>query len=255
MGSSNPRKVRLASVKSTIKIAILLGASFGLAGTWSVRCQAGRSKLSTTHSALGNQRNDQDKNASGHLELIEPGTKVGPLVLGDNREHILELFPPESQDQQWKDNCGTTLNWVDHSTPSGGGNVFVRFRDQKVFQIESASTRFHTIEGITTYDSPEQVQRFYKNLRAYVLLAPPVTAFGDRPLIFWIDKSAGIAFAFAYYQEEHKRYLYKIIVFRPNTNVCPEDYTTDSPKWRELAPYSLEPPDSFGRISFTPFKG
>ena len=32
-------------------------------------------------------------------------------------------------------------------------------------------------------------------MRAWVLLTPPVAALGDRPLVFWIDKKKGVAFA------------------------------------------------------------
>ena len=37
-----------------------------------------------------------------------------------------------------------------------------------------------------------------KGLRAFVLLTAPVPALGDRPLVFWVDKKRGLAFAFAY---------------------------------------------------------
>jgi len=71
---------------------------------------------------------------------------------------------------------------------------------------------------------------------------PPDPARGDRPLVFWIDKKKGIAFAFAYYPKERKRYLYKIIVFEPNKTFCPEEETTGSPKWQAIPSYALEPP-------------
>jgi hypothetical protein len=73
-------------------------------------------------------------------------------------------------------------------------------------------------------------------------LTPPAAALGDRPLVFWIDKKKGIAFSFAYYPSQHKRYLYKTIVFAPNKNFCPEQETTGSPKWQEISPYAVEPP-------------
>jgi hypothetical protein len=183
--------------------------------------------------------------------LIEPGVRVGPLALGDTRWHAQELFPPKAgQSQEWKDKCGTTFNWSDGS--DGVGNILVRVRNERVFQIESGSPRFHTPEGITLYDSPDKVRLHYKDLRAYVLLSSPIRALGDRPLVFWLSKKKGIAFAFAYYQREHKRYLYKIIVFRPNGTFCPEDATTESPNWHELAPYSLEPPDQLA-LAADPF--
>ena len=174
---------------------------------------------------------------------IEAGSRVGPLKLGDSRERVLELLPKKEEDQEWSNNCGTTIDWVDSTNRTGRGDVFVRLNKKgKVFQIESSTTRFHTSEGITTFDHGEKVASAYKDLRAYTLLTPPVPALGDRPLVFWIDKKKGIAFVFAYYPKEHKRYLYKIIVFEPNKTFCPEEESTGSSKWQAISPYSLEPP-------------
>jgi hypothetical protein len=173
---------------------------------------------------------------------IEPGARVGPLKLGDSYERVLELFPKKAEDQEWQDTCGTTVDWVDAENKTGHGDLFIRLKKGKVFQIESATTRFHTAEGITTFDHADKVANAYKDLRAFTLLTPPVPALGDRPLVFWVDKKNGIAFAFAYYPAEHKRYIYKIIVFEPNKTFCPEEETTSSPKWQPLRPYVLEPP-------------
>lgn len=175
--------------------------------------------------------------------MIEPGLSVGPVKLGDTRDRALELFPKKDEDQEWTNSCGTTLDWVDATNPTGRGDLFIRLNKKgKVFQIESSTTRFHTAEGITTFDHGEKVATAYKDLRAYTLLTPPDPARGDRPLVFWIDKRKGIAFAFAYYPKEHKRYLFKIIVFEPNKTFCPEEETTGSPKWQAIPSYALEPP-------------
>jgi hypothetical protein len=174
--------------------------------------------------------------------IIEPGARVGPLKLGDSHERVLELFPKKAEDQEWQDACGTTVDWVDAENKTGHGDLFIRLKKGKVFQIESATTRFHTAEGITTFDHADKVANAFKDLRAFTLLTPPVPALGDRPLVFWVDKKNGIAFAFAYYPAEHKRYIYKIIVFEPNKTFCPEEETTSSPKWQPLSPYALEPP-------------
>jgi hypothetical protein len=174
--------------------------------------------------------------------LIDPGLRVGPLKLGDTHERALELFPKKDEDQQWDDACGTTIDWVDTTNPMGRGDLFIRFKKGKAFQIESSTTRFQTAEGITTFDSPEKVANSYKDLRAWVLLTPPVPALGDRPLIFWMDKKRGIAFAFAFDPSRHKRYVYKVIVFEPNKDFCPEQEKTGSPKWQVIRPYSVEAP-------------
>lgn len=173
--------------------------------------------------------------------VIEPGAGLGPLKLGDSRPQALTLFPKKDIDQQWDDPCGTTIDWVDVTNPMGRGEVFIRLKKGKIFQIESSTTRFHTADGVTVFDPPEKVAAAYKDMRAWVLLNPPSPSLGSRPLVFWIDKKKGIAFAFAYDPSHHKRYVYKIIVFEPNKEFCPELEKTSSPKWQELNPYSTEP--------------
>jgi hypothetical protein len=190
---------------------------------------------------------DTEAPALSSQTLIEPGARVGALKLGDSRDRALELFPKKSEDQEWDDKCGgsggTMLDWVDAQNPTGHGDLYIRLNKKgKVFQIESATTRFRTAEGITTFDHADKVAENYKDLRAYTLLSPPVPALGSRPLVYWIDKKNGIAFVFAYYPKERKRYVYKIIVFEPNKTFCPEEETVSSPKWQSIPSYALEPP-------------
>jgi hypothetical protein len=142
--------------------------------------------------------------------IIDPGLAVGPLKLGDSRDRALELFPKKDEDQEWNDPCGSTIDWVDTSNPNGRGDLFIRLKKGKVFQIESST--------------------------------PPVPALGDRPLVFWIDRKRGIAFAFAYDPSRRKRYVYKVIVFEPGKDLCPELEKTSSSKWQSIRPYATEPP-------------
>ena len=206
------------------------------------------SVLTTPPSILGAQPSaaitaqDSDARPLNTEATIEPGSRVGPLKLGDTRDRALELFPKKSEDQEWENSCGTTLDWVDAENRTGHGDLLIRLKKGKIFQIESTTTRFHTPEGITTFDHADKVVSAYRDMRAYTLLTPPVPALGDRPLVFWVDKRKGIAFVFAYYPAEHKRYIYKIIIFEPNKNFCPEEETTGSPKWQPISPYALEPP-------------
>ena len=174
--------------------------------------------------------------------IIEAGLSVGPLKLGDTRDRALELFPRKAEDQEWEDPCGTTLDWVDTTNPVGRGDVFIRLKKGKIFQIESSTTRFATAEGITTFDSPDKVASSYKELKAGVLLTTPNPALGDRPLVFWFDKKRGIAFTLAYDPSHRKRYIYKITVFEPNKNFCPEQETINSTKWQNIDSYRVEPP-------------
>ncbi len=174
---------------------------------------------------------------------IEAGSRIGPLKLGDSREVALEFFPKKDIDQEWEDPCGTTLDWVDTANVMGHGDVYVRLNKKgKVFQIESSTTRFQTPEGITTFEQPDKVEMAYKDMRAYVLLGPPSPALGSRPLVFWVDKKKGIAFAFAYDRPHRKRYVYKIIVFEPNKDFCPEQEKTSSNNWHPIRQYAVEPP-------------
>src|SRR5579872_3945 len=174
--------------------------------------------------------------------LIDAGVSMGPLKLGDTRDRALELFPRKAEDQEWEDPCGTTLDWVDTTNPVGRGDVFIRLKKGKIFQIESSTTRFATAEGITTFDSPDKVASSYKELRAGVLLTSPNPALGDRPLVFWFDKKRGIAFTLAYDPSRRKRYVYKITVFEPGKNFCPEQETINSTKWQNIDSYRVEPP-------------
>jgi hypothetical protein len=186
---------------------------------------------------------EPDASSLSSQAVIEPGSRVGSLKLGDTRDRALELFPKKNEDQEWENRCGTTLDWVDATNRTGRGDLLIRLNKKgKIFQIESSTTRFHTSEGITTFDHAEKVANAYKDLRAYTLLSTPDPARGDRPLVFWIDKKKGIAFVFAYYPNERKRYLYKIIVFEPNKTFCPEEETTGSSKWQAIPSYALEPP-------------
>src|SRR5215471_14504125 len=174
--------------------------------------------------------------------IIEPGHSLGPLKLGDSEERARELFPKKDIDQEWEDACGTTIDWTDSTNPIGHGEVFIRLKKGKVFQIESSTTRFHTAEDITTFESPQKAEASYKEMHAWVLLTPPSPALGSRPPVFWIDKKRGIAFELAYDVPHHKRYVYKVVVFQPNKLFCPEQETVDSLKWQAIDGYALEPP-------------
>jgi glycosyltransferase involved in cell wall biosynthesis len=174
--------------------------------------------------------------------VIEPGQGIGPLKLNDSRDRAMQLFPKKDIDQEWEDPCGTTIDWTDSANPIGHGDVFIRMKKGKIFQLESSTTRFQTAEGITTFDSPEKVKGAYKDMRAGVLLGDLSPSLGSRPLVFWFDKKRGIAFALAYDPSHHKRYVYKIIVFEPGKNFCPEQETINSNRWQNIDPYLQEPP-------------
>lgn len=193
-----------------------------------------------------NWRNEQktETHEGRSSTLIKSGLSVGPLALGGSHERAVELFPPKPNiDQEYSQpaGCGREFNWVDLKN-SPVGNLFIRFKDETVFQINVATTRYHTPEGITINSSPEEVHKHYKGLRAYIL--SNITSTEVRPLVYWVDSNKGIAFAFAPYRKKNGRYLSQIIVFKPNSEVCPQDDSPNSPDKRELAPHSIERPNS-----------
>jgi hypothetical protein len=173
---------------------------------------------------------------------VVPGESVGPLRLGDSRAKIQELFPAkQSVDQEWSDSqrdCGTVINWVDLERT---GNVFVHLRDGVVFQIDSATPRFKTKDGITTGATPEDVRNRNKGLRAFNLSNGSSEAEGGRPLVYWVDQDRGVGFAFAYYRRKKTWYLYHLVVFKPGTDICPNPEALSASDKQELRPYSLDP--------------
>ena len=179
------------------------------------------------------------------LHVIVPGMSVGPLQLGASRERALQLFPRKPPDtESWQPGgCGTEYIWVD-SENRPIGNLFIYFSSGSVSQIVSATTRFRTAEGLSIYDSPGDVRNIYRNgVRTYVLLNHSSRATGDRPLVYWVVREKGIAFVFGYSLTERVRYLYSIVIFKADTDFCPQDAPAKSSDFREIAPYSLEGPN------------
>lgn len=181
----------------------------------------------------------QDPGAKARSDAIEPGVGVGPLKLGDASATAFSLFPKKGSDQEFPVSCGSEeYNWLDND--GGPGHIFIRFKNGVVSQIDSATRRFRTADGIGVDSTPLKIRRHYPTLRAFVLTPDSDVALGGLPLIYWIDQKRGIAFAFAYDPEKHQRYLYEIIVFVPGSEVCPFDGTSGSRQ--ELPPYSLKAP-------------
>jgi len=194
--------------------------------------------------SMGNVQKQQSPGSKAP-QLIRPGQSVGHLKLGDTYDRAKELFPPKpSVDQEYsrEGDCGIEFNWVDLKNPRFG-NVFIYSKDGKVSQIDVATTRYHTAEGITIDSSPKEIRKHHEGLRAFVLSSGFSEATGGRPLVYWVDSEKGIAFAFAYSRSLRRRYLYLIVVFRPSSEICPFDEPLGADK-RELPPYSLEPDDA-----------
>ena len=195
--------------------------------------------------AVGLTAQTLGKQLTGESTSVIAGLGVGPLKLGDSRKRTLELFPfKQNVDQEYdqSEECGTEMNWVDLRDPKHDGNLFIHLRAGAVFQIDASDPSFRTPDGISFLSSPEQVRRRHPKLDAWILSGNHGgEALGQRPLVYWIDRRAGIAFAFAYSQSERKRYLWEIIVFKPGSDICPHDDSTNASDKKKLAPFSLEP--------------
>lgn len=178
--------------------------------------------------------------------LINPGKSVGALRLGDTRERVLEIFPFKlhmDEEYSYKDPCPITeIHWLDRELDADG--VFVYLENGRVFQIEAATPRYRTAEGITIHSSPTKVQWHYAHLRAYVLRNSGADIVGGRDLIYWVERQQGIAFELYYDRAARKRLVHEVIVFQPGTEFQPDGCLRPPQEWLELEPFSLEPPST-----------
>jgi hypothetical protein len=187
----------------------------------------------------------QSGGRAGGDTLVEPGIGIKLLKLGDSREEVLTRFPKKANiDSEINlPNCGTEYMWHDLSG-SRPGEITVRFKDDRVFQIEISADRYHTAGGVKINDEPAFVRSRYKMpLSAYLLLGATPVVQGNRPLIFWTDRGSGVAFELAYSSTWMRRYVDALIVYKSGSDFCPNGVPPTSETWRELAPYSVEAPD------------
>jgi hypothetical protein len=195
-------------------------------------CSMGLSQPSTT--GIGNEL---------PVEIIA-GKSVGPIRLGDNNERVVEAlaeFPKIVQQVQYPF-CGKMkmVEWFDKALVQAG--LFIYLRNDKVFQIESETTRFRTADGVTEQSFPEDVKRQYPDLEAYELLKSANELTGGKNLIYWVDRNKGIAFSFYYNTRRQRRLVARVIVFEPDTDFEPHGCVTKPQSLKVLRPYSLEPP-------------
>jgi hypothetical protein len=181
--------------------------------------------------------------------LIEPGRRVGTLRLGDIRERVTEVFPKKpnyDEEYNYDEGCPRTeIHWLDidlsHENGAVSNGVFVYLKDGRVFQIEAATPRFHTADGITEDSTPEELRRHYQQLKAYVLANSGTKVNGGRDLIYWIDRESGIAFEFYYNTGKRERRVSKVIVFHPGSDLQPGGCVLAPQELHELEPFALEP--------------
>jgi hypothetical protein len=175
--------------------------------------------------------------------LIKPGHSVGLLQLGDTREQVLKVLGEKREEYTHDDPCKyTEMHWYDVERDRNG--IFVYLKEGLVFQIEAATPRYHTAEGITEESLPDEVRRNYPQLQSYQLLRSGADIVGGRDLIYWVNRQNGIAFEFYYNRKVAKRQVSKVIVFEPGSNFAPGGCVSPPQELRELKPFVLEPPGS-----------
>jgi hypothetical protein len=153
--------------------------------------------------------------------LIVPGQKVGSLQLGNTGDQSLKLLGPKKEEYNYDNPCKySEMHWYDMELDTNG--IFVYLKDGKIFQLEAATPRYRTAEGITEESSPDVVRRRFPQLRSYVLLNSGSDIVGGRDLIYWVDRADGIAFEFYYNRKAKKRRVSKVIIFNPNSEFQPE---------------------------------
>lgn len=177
--------------------------------------------------------------------LIVPGRSVGPVRLGDSRDVVLRHFPLKADmdsEYEWT-KLRTEIRWLDVKDSRVKGFISFSIRDGRVFQIQVATNRFETGEGIAVSSSPEEVKRRYGKLKAFALMNSGGKEIGGRDLIYWVSESRGVAFEFAFFADAHTRLVSKIIIFEPGTLFLPGGSVLPPRKWIELRPFSLTPTD------------
>lgn len=185
---------------------------------------------------------DHCPSAAPSVSFIEPGGSVGLLRLGESQD-IVETVSPLRLTKEYEaagPKCvpRTEMTW---SGDDAGGYVTAYLRNGSVFQIESATPRFRTAEGITMNSTPSSVKAHYKQLlESYVLDPSGDQRFGYRDFIYWASRQEGIAFELAYSPKTRHRFVSKVIVFVPGTEFFPAGCVAPTQHFLQEAAYYLD---------------
>jgi hypothetical protein len=187
--------------------------------------------------------------------LVVGGQGAGGLSLGDSREKAVAYFGRLESEYDY--NLETKLkcaarkelrfwDFKDKTSPffeDYGNGAWVYLVNDEIAQFKIQSEKLKTREGLTVGSTPQQVRRFYPNIKTFVELNTQAESTGGRNLIFWVDQGRGIAFEFQYWRDVKARRLSYIFVFPPNIEFLPEGCVyLETQGWREIAPFSLEEP-------------
>ena len=177
------------------------------------------------------------------LSLIAPGSSIGLVQLGKTRDEV-EAVSALKVTKEFADSypdCKprTEMSW---SEPAGKGSLSAFIRNGTVFQIESSTRRYSTIEGTTVNSSPSKLKRSKKRygaLESYVLDPSGAKESDFHDLNYWVSRKDGIAFELAYAPTSHRRFVSKVIVFEPNTDFFPEGCIAPTQRWFEAPSYTF----------------
>lgn len=166
---------------------------------------------------------------------IIPGSRVGVLSIGDTRERIISVLGKKKEDEEYTytDPCNyTEIHWLDLETHSNG--LFFYLRKGRVFQIDVATPRYSTMDGISVEAPDDLIKSKCLNCDTYVLLHSGSKVVGGQDLMYLVNAQKGIAFELYYNKAERKRRVSKIIVFEPKTDFTPEGCIAPPKKLRKL---------------------
>jgi len=199
--------------------------------------------LPSTHSALSLERGT--RGTTGKAIVIIPGQSVGPLRIGDLRQAAVSQLGQPNEEYTFDENslgpCRyTEAHWLDLEHDDRWG-IFTYSNNDRIYQIMVDTPRYSTTDGLTSDSSPEQVRRRFPKTEAYILLGSGSKVVGGRDLIYWVDRSAGIAFEFYFHQKLKRRRVGRIIVFEKGRLFLPAGCISPPQELRQLKPLSLEP--------------
>lgn len=225
--------------------------------------------LSSCHSAMNQTTNDVGKSVSlnevspASSYQIVPGRSVGPVKLGDTREHAQQVFGAVFGNKHyeeytfkyskpcWPQVCCegvTEMHWLDFGDRQSDiqmqNGVYVYSSKGTVIQIIVATHRYATSDGITTSSSTDEIRRRYPNLQSFARVGFHSEAVGGRDTVFWDDPNGGIAFEFWYDRRSRQRYLEAIIVHEQGAQLLPQGCMESPSEWQQMKPYALELPNT-----------
>jgi hypothetical protein len=175
---------------------------------------------------------------------ICPGISIGALMLGDSEQDAIQEFGRSDyfRNELHHPQCvDVELNWGDttESDDLRGNGFRVYFLSNRATLIKADSISVKTKEGLTRGSTPEEIRKFYPDIKAFLLKYSASDLNGPRDLVYWVDQS-GIAFELYFNREAHKREVGYIYIFDPTKTfypACGVDILND---WVELPKFATE---------------